>query len=140
MAKATWNRILDDLGRAQLQDQQTPPQPGQPGQADRYRRLKIAAVEAVTKRPLVIYASACTSPGKQVSPELLMIDFSDKIGFKTVTDNLEAPNLDILIHSAGGYAEAAESIVHQLRGKFFGHSIHCTFVCKERGYDARNVW
>ncbi|MHB8656274.1 MAG: SDH family Clp fold serine proteinase [Terriglobia bacterium] len=47
-----------------------------------------------------------------------MIDFSDKIGFKTVTDSIEAPNLDILIHSPGGYAEAAESIVHQLRAKF----------------------
>src|SRR5579859_8181371 len=84
MPKATWIRILEDFNAAQIQDQLTPPQPGQIGKADRYRRLKIAAVEAVTKRPLVIYASACTSPGKQISPELLMIDFSDKIGFKTV--------------------------------------------------------
>jgi len=49
---------------------------------------------------------------------MLMLDFSDKIGFKTVTDRIPAPNLDILIHSPGGYAEAAESIVQQLRGKY----------------------
>jgi len=118
MPKATWNRILDELSLVQVQDQQAPPQPGQPGQADRYRRLKIAAIEQVTKRPLIIYASACTSPGKPVPPEWLMIDFSDKIGFKTVTDNIEAPNLDVLVHSPGGIADAAESIVHQLRAKF----------------------
>ncbi len=118
MPKATWNRILEEFSLAQLQDQHAPPQPGQPGKADRYRRLKIAAVEQVTKRPLIIYASACTSPGKAVPPELLMIDFSDKIGFKTVTDNIDAPNLDVLVHSPGGVAEAAESIVHQLRAKF----------------------
>lgn len=47
-----------------------------------------------------------------------MIDFSDKIGFKTITDNIEAPNLDVLVHSPGGVAEAAESIVYQLRAKF----------------------
>ncbi len=118
MPKATWNRILDELTLAVLQDQQAPPQPGQPGHADRYRRLKTAAVEQVTKRPLVIYASACTSPGKPVPPEWLMIDFSDKIGFKTVIDNIEPPNLDVLIHSPGGIADAAESIVHQLRARF----------------------
>lgn len=47
-----------------------------------------------------------------------MIDFSDKIGFKTVIDNIEPPNLDVLIHSPGGIADAAESIVHQLRARF----------------------
>lgn len=49
---------------------------------------------------------------------MLMLDFSDKIGFKTVTDNIPPSNLDVLIHSPGGYAEAAESLVQQLRGKY----------------------
>ncbi len=47
-----------------------------------------------------------------------MIDFSDKIGFKTVTEGIDPPNLDILLHSAGGYPEATESIVQQLRAKY----------------------
>jgi len=49
---------------------------------------------------------------------MLMLDFSDKIGFKTVTENVQPPSLDVLIHSPGGYAEAAESIVQQLRRKY----------------------
>ena len=47
-----------------------------------------------------------------------MLDISDKIGFKTVTDDIDGSNLDIWVHSPGGYAEATESIVQQLRGKY----------------------
>jgi len=47
-----------------------------------------------------------------------MLDFSDKIGFKTVTENIPAPNLDVLIHSPGGYPDATESLVQQLRAKY----------------------
>jgi len=71
----------------------------------------------VTKRPLIVYASACTSP-KPVPAQLLMLDFTDKIGFKVVTDSIEPPQLDVLVHSPGGYSEATESIVQQLRGKY----------------------
>lgn len=35
-------------------------------------------------------------------------------------ERLEGPNLDILIHSPGGFAEAAETIVEEIRRKF-GH-------------------
>ncbi len=49
---------------------------------------------------------------------MLMLDFSDKIGFKTVTEKIDPPSVDILIHSPGGLAEAAESLVQQLRGKY----------------------
>lgn len=118
MPRAIWNRILEEVSRLQLEDQHDPPQPGQPSRADRYRRLKIAAIEAVTGRPLIVYASACTSPGKPVSPDMLMLDPSDKIGFKTVTDGVDPPNLDVLIHSPGGYLDATESVVQQLRSKY----------------------
>jgi hypothetical protein len=118
MAAAAWNRILLDIIRIQQADQQQPPAPGQPSQQDRYRRSKIGALEKVTGRRLVVYASSCTSPGKPVPIDMLMLDPSDKIGFKTVTDNIPGPNLDVLIHSPGGYAEAVESLVQQLRGKY----------------------
>lgn len=72
----------------------------------------------MTGRRLIIYVSACTSPAKAVSIDMLMIDPSDKIGFKAVTENIPGPNLDVLIHSPGGYPDAAESIVQQLRGKY----------------------
>lgn len=118
MAKAPWNRVLEEVVRLQTEDQQNPPQAGQPSRFDSHRRLKIAAIEQTTNRPLIVYASACTSSGKPVPPVMLMLDATDKIGFKTVTDSIDPPNLDILIHSPGGYAEAAESIVQQLRGKY----------------------
>jgi Serine dehydrogenase proteinase len=68
--------------------------------------------------PLIIYASACTAaPGKAAS-ELLQIDFSDKVGFHTILEELDGPKLDILIHSPGGSAEATETIVEEIRRKF----------------------
>lgn len=109
--------MLEQLNGLQLRDQLAPPAPGQPSQSDLFRRARIAAVEQVTKRPLIVYASACTSP-KPVAGQLLMLDFTDKIGFKTVTDSIDPPQLDILIHSPGGYPDATESIVQLLRGKY----------------------
>jgi hypothetical protein len=118
MAKATWLRVLEELNQCQLQDQANPPAPGQASTGDVYRRAKIAKVEEITGRPLIIYASACISPGKGVPGEMLMLDFSDKVGFKTATENIPAPNIDVLIHSPGGYPDAAESLVQQLRTKY----------------------
>ncbi len=115
---STWGRVFGETQKLAAQDQQGPPQPGQPSRIDQYRRGKIAAIEKVTGRPLIIYATACTTTGKPISSEMLMLDFSDKIGFRAVTDNIDAPNLDILIHSPGGYPDATESIVQQLRGKY----------------------
>lgn len=118
MPRATWPRVLEELSRIELEHQGLQPQPGQPSPIDRYRRGKIAAVEAITRRSLVVYAVACTSPGKPVPPQLLMLDSSDRLGFKTVTETLDGTALDILVHSPGGYADAAESIVQQLRAQF----------------------
>src|SRR5712692_7485921 len=118
MPPSSWNRVLQDIIALQQADQLQPPALGQPTHQDRYRRSKIAAVEKMTGRRLIVYASACTSPAKAVSIDMLMMDPSDKIGFKAVTENIPGPNLDILIHSPGGYPDAAESIVQQLRGKY----------------------
>src|SRR5579862_3680625 len=108
---AIWNRILAELNSLQLQDAQNPPPPGAPNSTDRYRRAKIAAVEQVTGRPLVVYATSCTSPGKNIRADMLMLDFSDKVGFQAATESIRGDNLDILLHSPGGFAPAVESIV-----------------------------
>ncbi len=109
--------MLQERAARQLQDQQNPPSPGQPSAQDIHRRSKIAAVEAITGRPLIVYASACTQP-KPIPGQLLMIDAGDKIGFETATEIVDGSDLDVLIHSPGGYAEAAESLVQQLRAKY----------------------
>ena len=115
---STWNRVFSETQQRIAEDKQTPPRPGQASRLDQYRRDKIAAIERVTGRRLIVYATACTTSGKSVPSEMLMLDNSDKIGFKAVTDDIAGPNLDVLIHSPGGYPEATESIVQQLRGKY----------------------
>src|SRR5207244_3655946 len=46
--------------------------------------------------------------------------FNDKEGFREVAHTLSADNVDVLVHSPGGMAEAAESIVKLLRARFNG--------------------
>lgn len=89
-----------------------------PTAVDVIRRQKIAAVTAITGRPLVIYATACTTPGKPVPDALLMIEPSDKMGFQEVTAKIPGPNLDVLVHSPGGIADAVAAIVDLLRSRF----------------------
>jgi len=86
---------------------------------DKYRRDKLEAVERHTKIPLVIYvtdflnAEKVRACGGQVS-----IDLTDLQGFDEVTKDLPDGPLDILLHSPGGSAEAAESIVQVIRSHF----------------------
>src|SRR5574337_904267 len=72
-----------------------------PTAVDVIRRQKIAAVTAITGRPLVIYATACTTPGKPVPDALLMIEPSDKMGFQEVTAILKGLEFGELDHRFG---------------------------------------
>jgi Serine dehydrogenase proteinase len=82
---------------------------------------KIDRVCHLSGRPLIIYASACTVQVGKVASELLAIDQSDKMGFHSMLEGVTGAELDVLIHSPGGSAEAAETIVEELRRKFPGH-------------------
>jgi hypothetical protein len=68
--------------------------------------------------PLILYATACTAAPNKAAAELLQIDFSDKVGFHSMLEAVSGPKLDVLIHSPGGSAEAAETIVEEIRRKF----------------------
>ena len=103
---STWTRVLAEILALD------PPNP------DIVRRSKLAAVHTITGRPLVAYATACTIPNKIVPNQVLMLDFSDKLAFENVTERIEGNAIDIIIHSPGGIAEAVESLVSQLRGRF----------------------
>jgi hypothetical protein len=48
----------------------------------------------------------------------LQIDQSDRIGFHEVLERLRGTQLDLLIHSPGGYPEATEGIVDEIRSQF----------------------
>ena len=91
---------------------------GQVSPGDDVRRSKLAALNAISGRPLVVYATACTIPNKITPEQILMLDFSDKFAFADVTERIDGPSLDIIVHSPGGLAEAVESIVNHLRRRF----------------------
>src|SRR5580658_1700550 len=115
--KPIWSKVLDEITQKGIHDQQHPPAFGQPSQADVYRRSKIKAVQDLTARPLIVYATACTVP-KQLHPAMLMIEPGDMTGFQAVTQHLKGKKLDVLIHSPGGYPDATEALVRMLRRQF----------------------
>lgn len=110
---STWSRILDEFNAESRR-------PGPQAPWARVLNRKVQRVVQLTNRSLLIYGTACTTSGKQYSPAHLQIDHSDKIGFHDMLEPLQGPNLDIIVHSAGGFAEAAETIVEEIRRKF-GH-------------------
>jgi len=103
---------------------------------DDVRRERIRAVEEITGRPLVIYATAFQVREKvAASGGEVGIDSRDKIGFNEVISNLEGQNLDVLIHSPGGEAEAAESVVAILRSRFS----HIRFIIPDQAKSAATM-
>jgi hypothetical protein len=82
---------------------------------DKVRRDKYKKLVKITNRPLVVYASAFMQPEKSPFMPLMALDFSDKDGFEEVLSGIKEENVDILLHSPGGSAEATESIVKIVR-------------------------
>lgn len=79
----------------------------------------MLAVEAITNRPIIIYAVDMASPTKTASSPLLsMLNYEDKDAFIEAMRGLSGDSLDVLLQSPGGLAEATESIVVLLRSHF----------------------
>ncbi len=92
-----------------------------PGQnaIDPVRKQKLNALQALTGRPVLIYAADFLNP--KLPPELadfLYINLRDKDNFVDLTQNVTGDAIDLLIQSPGGSAEATESIVTHLRSRF----------------------
>lgn len=106
----TWSGILAELVQSQLKT-------GAP-QFDAIRRKYLVKTYEATQRNVVLYASKWTQPGAGVSPELVSIVDEDIQGLMEVVHGLSGANLDLILHSPGGSAEAAEAFVAYLRSKF----------------------
>lgn len=103
---------------------------------DDVRREKIRAVEELTDRPLIIYATAFQIRGKvEASGGEVGIDSRDKVGFNEVISTIDGEDLDVLLHSPGGEAEAAESIVALLRSRFS----HIRFIVPDQAKSAATM-
>jgi hypothetical protein len=115
---STWNDAFQEFQKEAAREAQHPPKPGDKAVWARFLHKRLRAIADYTARPLVVYATACTSSARQLPPGALQIDISDKLGFHEVTHGLKGTSLDLLIHSPGGSPEAAETIVESIRSKF----------------------
>ncbi len=108
---SSWNSIDEDIKRR-----------NRPDAYDVVRREKMDVVQQITGRHLIVYATDFTTQNPlkaQLISNLVVITLPDKDGFDEVTRNLpRGSELDVLLHSPGGSAEATESIVELLRDRF----------------------
>jgi hypothetical protein len=86
------------------------PQNGQERFAHRVGLLR--RIEARTGRPVVVYAANLNAPAGN------SIDHTDLTPLAELTATLPGRAVDVLLHSPGGSAEAAERIVYLLRERF----------------------
>ena len=86
---------------------------------DKVRRKYVGNVSDVTGRNTFLYVSAYLgAQNPQINPEDMSITLGDVQGFMEVVAGTDGDQLDLILHSPGGYAEAAESIMNYLRTRF----------------------
>ena len=106
----TWGQILQELKAST--NQKTGGR-----DHDGIRRKYLSQLYDYTKRGVIIYYSSFLE-SRPVPPADLQIGLQDMTGFMEAASNIEESHLDLIIHSPGGSAEAAESIVTYLRKRF----------------------
>ncbi len=90
-------------------------------------------IEAIRKRPLLVYASGFLN-APQGAP--VSIDLSDIDGFTDLVSSFkEADSVDVLVHSPGGQPDATERIVNILRNNF--REVH--FIIPHSAYSAATM-
>jgi len=104
---ATWAEINEQITAA-----------GRNGQ-DIVRRAKLAELQSITGRPVILYAVEMFNRRKiDAAGGEITIDLTDKEGFKEALKEIEGNNIDVILHSPGGSPEATETIVKLLRSRF----------------------
>jgi Serine dehydrogenase proteinase len=110
----TWGEVLVEINSTaqQLHAQGISVNP-----FDLVRRKYLGLVAAHTQRPAILYATAWLS-NPNAPASLVSVADDDMLGFMEAVHGLAGPNLDLILHSPGGSASAAEQIVKYLRTKF----------------------
>lgn len=118
--KHTWGALLKELvelqadfGQRQAAGEVTP---DEPTSHDILRRKYLGHLSEYTGRATIWYASAFLE-NKPAGIEV-QISLQDMQGLMEAVSNVEERELDLILHSPGGSAEAAESIVEYLRTRF----------------------
>ncbi|MHB8577817.1 MAG: SDH family Clp fold serine proteinase [Dehalococcoidia bacterium] len=107
----TWGEILTELQRSENRTA------GGGIDFDRVRRKYLARLHSQTGRAVILYATAFTEPNS-TSPAILQVGLGDVQGFMEAVSGTTERELDLILHSPGGSAEAAESIIEYLRQRY----------------------
>lgn len=113
----TWGQLLQELNQLQEDTKGGARGPGDPTPWDILRRKYLKALADLTGRATIVYASAWLEPRSQ-EPGIITVQLGDIQGFMEAVSNIQERKLDLILHSPGGSAEAAESIVDYLRTRF----------------------
>jgi hypothetical protein len=105
----TWSGILAELEAAQRNKVEAP--------FDEVRRKYLRLLHEHTGRNIVLYAS-CFTQIKACPSEATAVADEDMQGFMEVVHGLPHEPTDLILHSPGGSAEAAESIVEYLHEQY----------------------
>ena len=103
----TWGEILQEVIGSHPQ----------PLKVDVVRWKYLKELHLHTKRNVILYASSWTQANLPRTEDM-SINEEDMQGFMEVVSDLDGDSLDLILHSPGGTAEVAESIVSYLRKKF----------------------
>lgn len=104
----TWGQILGEI--------KTLIQQGNQQAFDTIRNKYLKELSEFTGRNAVIYATRWTS--RDAPPNLVSINDEDIQAFMEAIAGLQGENLDLILHTGGGSAEATDAIVSYLRQKF----------------------
>lgn len=105
----TWGEILSELNRTVT--------PAGTPDFDAVRRGYLRRLNELTGRAAILYASAWME-SRQQDPSELQVGLPDVQGLMEAVSNVRERELDLILHSPGGSAEAAESLVEYLRQRF----------------------
>jgi len=106
----TWGEILREINQSRA------PQ-GTGLDFDGVRRRYLQVLHDLTGRAVILYSTAFLE-SRPIPPADIQISLADMQGFMEAASNITERNLDLILHSPGGSAEAAESIVDYLRQRF----------------------
>jgi hypothetical protein len=110
----TWGDILSEINQTAqlLQASGVPVSPH-----DVVRRKYLGLAASITGRPTILYATGWINQ-PNAPPLLVSVSDEDVHGLMEAVHGLAGPKLDLIVHSPGGSAGAAEAIVKYLRSKF----------------------
>jgi Serine dehydrogenase proteinase len=110
----TWGDILNEINQTAqlLQASGSVASPH-----DLVRRKYLGRAASTTGRPTILYATAWIAQ-PNAPPALTSVTDEDMHALMEAVHGIAGPNLDLILHSPGGSAGAAEAIVKYLRSKF----------------------